>query len=144
MSIPKEILAIERPKSTRVKKSGNRYLVIKRTSKYVQGRSVPVELGTIGEIIDGKYVEIRKEPRKKKRPNIDIPSLFPLPVPSLPSMSVIASPFARSFVISLSAKKSALMMAPGSIIHALSISLNSLLRFVYSVCFCGFFSVYCR
>ena len=72
MSIPKEILAIERPKSTRVKKSGNRYLVIKRTSKYVQGRSVPVELGTIGEIIDGKYVEIRKEPRKKKRTNIDI------------------------------------------------------------------------
>ena len=37
-----------------------------------QGRSVPVELGTIGEIIDGKYVEIRKEPRKKKRTNIDI------------------------------------------------------------------------
>ena len=31
-------------------------------------------------------------------------------------------------------------MAPGSIIHALSISLNSLLRFVYSVRFCGFFT----
>ena len=72
MPIPKEILAIERPKSTRVKKSGDRYLVIKRTSKYVQGRSVPVDLGTIGEIIGGKYVEIRKEPRKKKKTEIDI------------------------------------------------------------------------
>ena len=70
MPIPSEILAVERPKSTRVKKSGERYLVIKRTSKYVNGRAVPVELGTIGEIIDGKYVEIRKEPRKKKQ--IDI------------------------------------------------------------------------
>lgn len=67
MPIPAEILAVERPKSTRVKKSGDRYLVIKRTSKYVNGRAVPVELGTIGEIIDGKYVEIRKEPRKKKQ-----------------------------------------------------------------------------
>ena len=65
MPIPHDILAVERPKSTRVKRSGDRYLVIKRTSKYVSGRSVPVDLGTIGEIIDGKYVEIRKEPRKK-------------------------------------------------------------------------------
>lgn len=72
MPIPKDILAVERPKSTRVKRSGDRYLVIKRTSKYVQGRSVPVELGTIGEIVDGKYVEIRKEPRKKKKTEIDI------------------------------------------------------------------------
>ena len=62
----KEILAIERPKSTRVKYSNGRYLVIKRTSKRVGSRTVPVELGTIGEIKDGKYVEIRKEPRKTK------------------------------------------------------------------------------
>lgn len=66
MAVPKEILAVERPVNTRVKQSGNRYLVIKRTSKRVNGKSIPVELGTIGEIIDGKYVEIRKEPRKKR------------------------------------------------------------------------------
>lgn len=33
MPIPKEILQVERPSSTRVKKFGDRYLVIKRTSK---------------------------------------------------------------------------------------------------------------
>lgn len=66
MPIPKEILAVERPKSTRVFYSLGRYLVIKRTSKRVNGRTIPVDLGTIGEIIDGKYVEIRKEPRKTK------------------------------------------------------------------------------
>ena len=65
MPVPKEILAVERPVNTRVKQSGSRYLVIKRTSKRVNGKPVPVDLGTIGEIIDGKYVEIRKEPRKK-------------------------------------------------------------------------------
>ena len=66
MPVPKEILAVERPVNTRVKQSGDRFLVIKRTSKRVNGKSIPVELGTIGEIIDGKYVEIRKEPRKKR------------------------------------------------------------------------------
>ena len=71
MAIPKEILAVERPKNTRVKQSGERYLVIKRTCKRVEGRNIPVELGTIGEIIDGRYVEIRKEPRKKRN-SVDI------------------------------------------------------------------------
>lgn len=66
MAIPREILDIERPKNTRVKQSGDRYLVIKRTCKRVDGRNLPVELGTIGEIIDGRYVEIRKEPRRKR------------------------------------------------------------------------------
>ena len=71
MPVPKEILAVERPVNTRVKKSGDRYLVIKRTSKRVNGKAIPVELGTIGEIIDGKYVEIRSEP-KRKNSYIDI------------------------------------------------------------------------
>ena len=66
MPIPQEILAVERPKNTRVKQSGSRYLVIKRTCKRVDGRNVPVELGTIGEIVDGKYVELRSTPRKKR------------------------------------------------------------------------------
>lgn len=76
MPVPKEILAIERPKSTRVKAFGNRYLVIKRTSKIKNGKPYPVELGTIGEIIDGKYVEIRKEPRKRMN-QVDIKSYGP-------------------------------------------------------------------
>lgn len=66
MPIPPEILAVERPKSTRVKKSGDRWLVIKRTCRREGKRNIPVDLGTIGEIIDGKYVEIRKTPRAKK------------------------------------------------------------------------------
>ena len=66
MPIPAEILAVERPKNTRVKKSGERYLVIKRTCKRVNGRNVPVELGTIGEIVHGKYVEKRAAPRTKE------------------------------------------------------------------------------
>jgi hypothetical protein len=65
MPIPVEILSVERPKNTRVKKSGEKYLVIKRTCKRVNGRNVPVELGTIGEIVNGKYIEKRKEPRSK-------------------------------------------------------------------------------
>jgi len=72
MAIPREILDVPRPSSTRVKKSGERYLVIKRTSKRVGKRVVPVELGTIGEIVNGKYIEIRKEPRKSMHPQIDI------------------------------------------------------------------------
>ena len=66
MPIPAEILAVERPKSTRVQYSFGRYLVIKRTSKRVNGKTKPVDLGTIGEIKDGKYIEIRKEPRRTK------------------------------------------------------------------------------
>lgn len=42
MAIPKEILDVKRPSSTRVKKSGDRYLVIKRTSKRVGERTVPI------------------------------------------------------------------------------------------------------
>ena len=71
MPIPKEILAVERPKSTVVKFRLGRYLVVKRTSKRVNGKAKPVDLGTIGEIIDGKYVEIRPVPKKQKK-QIDI------------------------------------------------------------------------
>ena len=72
MAIPQEILAVERPKSTRVKFCFGRYLVVKRTSKRVDGRVVPVELGTIGEIINGEYVQLREEPKKKKKKEVDI------------------------------------------------------------------------
>lgn len=65
MPIPQEILAVERPKNTKVKKSGDRYLVIKRTCKRINGKNIPVDLGTIGEIIDFKYVEIREKPMRK-------------------------------------------------------------------------------
>lgn len=64
MAIPKEILAIERPKNTRVKKSGNKYIVIKRTCVRRDGRNIPVELGKIGEIVDGKYFDTPKKEKK--------------------------------------------------------------------------------
>lgn len=71
MPIPAEILAVERPKGTVVKQSHGRYLVIKRTSKRVNGKPKPVDLGTVGEIINGAYVEIRKEPRRHRN-EVDI------------------------------------------------------------------------
>ena len=71
MPIPQEILDVKRPVNTRVKQSGERYLVIKRTCKRIDGRNIPVELGTIGEIINGEYVELRKEPRRKRN-TVDI------------------------------------------------------------------------
>ena len=60
MPIPKEILAVKRPKSTIVKatKKPGIYSVIKRTSRYIPGKKNPhpVELGVIGKIINGVYV----------------------------------------------------------------------------------------
>lgn len=64
MPIPKEILAIERPKNTRVKKSGNKYIVIKRTCVRKNGKNIPVELGKIGEIVEGKYYDTPKKEKK--------------------------------------------------------------------------------
>ena len=60
MAIPKEILEIERPSSTRVKEQNGKYMVIKRTSVLKNGKPVPVELGVIGHIIDGKYIPKQK------------------------------------------------------------------------------------
>ena len=57
MAIPEDILAVARPKSTIVRQRGNRYVVIKRTSKRINGKPVPVDLGTVGEIVNGEFVE---------------------------------------------------------------------------------------
>ena len=69
MPIPDHIKAVPRPSSTVVKLRGNRYVVIKRTSRRVGTRCVPVDLGLVGEIIDGKFVERKPMPRKK---NVDV------------------------------------------------------------------------
>ena len=69
MPIPNEILAVERPKNTRVKAGPKgTYYVIARTCIYKNGRNVPKELGVVGRILDGKYVP---NPVKKDE-NIDI------------------------------------------------------------------------
>jgi hypothetical protein len=65
MAIPQEILAVQRPSSTVVKQRGERYVVIKRTSKRVGKRVVPVDVGMVGEIVGGKFVEtVTKQPKK--------------------------------------------------------------------------------
>jgi len=65
MSIPNDILAVKRPSSTVVKQRGERYVVVKRTSKRIGKRVVPVDLGTVGEIVNGRFVEAPgKEPKK--------------------------------------------------------------------------------
>ena len=75
MAIPSEILNIERPKNTRVKAGPNgTYYVIARTCEYKDGRNVPKELGTIGKIIDGKYVP---NPKRKDE-SIDIKNYGPV------------------------------------------------------------------
>ena len=55
MVIPKEILDVERPKSTVVRYCFGKYNVIKRTCIRDGIRSIPVDLGKVGEIINGKY-----------------------------------------------------------------------------------------
>lgn len=66
MAIPKEILAVERPKNTLVKitRTPGVYSVVKRTSKRVEGKKnpQPVEIGVIGKIINGKYVPNPERP----------------------------------------------------------------------------------
>ena len=70
MAIPKDILAVERPSSTVVKQRGERFVVIKRTSKRKGNRIVPVDLGTVGEIINGAFVPLQVKKDSQKR--IDI------------------------------------------------------------------------
>lgn len=66
MPIPKEILAVERPKNTVVivyGKNKDRYAVRQRIGcKYDNGRHIPINGPTIGHIVDGKYIP--KEPEK--------------------------------------------------------------------------------
>lgn len=66
MAIPKEILSVNRPSSTVVKYRGGRYVVIKRTSRRKGKRVVPVDVGMVGEILDGRFVEGKPEVRKKR------------------------------------------------------------------------------
>lgn len=73
MAIPQNILQVQRPSSTRVKYQNGHYNVIKRTSKLVvssdgKKRHVPVEIGKIGEIIDGSYVPIDNQKKFKLVP----------------------------------------------------------------------------
>lgn len=65
MAIPKEILAVKRPSSTVVKLRGKRFVVIKRTSRRVGNRVLPVDLGTVGEIAGGRFIE-RVKPQPKR------------------------------------------------------------------------------
>lgn len=65
MPIPKEILAVERPKNTVViayGKNKDRFAVRQRVGcRNIDGRHLPVNGPTIGHIIDGRYVPIIKE-----------------------------------------------------------------------------------
>lgn len=72
MPVPEAILAVPRPSSTVVRKSGDKYLVIKRTSRRrpSDGRPVPVDLGTVGEIVRGRYVAKREAPLPKRQVDV--------------------------------------------------------------------------
>lgn len=65
MAVPKEILAVERPKSTRVKEQNGKYMVIKREYVTVNGIRKQIETGVIGHIENNKFI------RKINRINLD-------------------------------------------------------------------------
>ncbi len=71
MAIPKEIREVERPKGTVIKYASGYYYVVKRTSVYKEGRRVPKDLGIVGKIIDGKFVENKQNVLKNQK-EIDI------------------------------------------------------------------------
>nr|WP_307922500.1 hypothetical protein [Mycoplasmopsis bovis] len=54
MAIPVEIRQVERPKNTVVKNYFGKFKVVKRTSKYVNGKAIPKDLAIVGEIVDYK------------------------------------------------------------------------------------------
>nr|WP_277735197.1 transposase [Mycoplasmopsis bovis] len=56
MAIPVEIRQVERPKNTVVKNYFGKFKVVKRTSKYVNGKAIPKDLAIVGEIVDYKFV----------------------------------------------------------------------------------------
>ena len=64
MPIPKEILAVERPSNTVVQaygKNKDRYAVKQRIGcRRVGGRNIPVNGPTIGHIVDGAYVPMKR------------------------------------------------------------------------------------
>lgn len=78
MAIPKDILAVKRPSSTVVKQRGTRFVVIKRTSKRADGKIKAVDLGTVGEIIDGRFVE-REVSAPQRKKSIDVRTMAKLP-----------------------------------------------------------------
>ena len=69
MPIPADILAVERPKNTVViayGKDKSLYAVRQRVGcKNVGGRHLPVNVPTIGHIIDGAYVPVAEETPKR-------------------------------------------------------------------------------
>ncbi len=69
MATPKDILAVKRPKGTVVKTVGKHHYVYSRTSKYVNGRRVPVDKERVGKIIDYKFVPTKK---KVKNESVEI------------------------------------------------------------------------
>lgn len=72
MSVPKEILAVERPTNTVVYiTSAGNYGVKKRVGcRYMNGRNVPVNDPTVGHIIGGKYVPIAKKDTSSLAPTL--------------------------------------------------------------------------
>jgi hypothetical protein len=76
MPVPKEILAVERPKNTVVVmygKTKNLFAVRERVGcSYDHGRRIPINGKTVGHIIDGKYVSKDAVPTPVSQSQIDL------------------------------------------------------------------------
>ena len=56
MRIPQEIKDVPRPKNTVIRDYFGVYKVVKRTSKYINKKPIPIDIAILGEIKDLKYV----------------------------------------------------------------------------------------
>lgn len=76
MPVPKEILAVKRPKNTVVfpyGKNKDKFAVKERTGcKYDNGRRIPITGATIGHIINNEYVPIERAMHTDLMSNIEL------------------------------------------------------------------------
>ncbi len=61
MATPEEIRKVPRPKNTVIKTVGDHHYVVRRTCVYKDGRRLPVDLETIGKIVNFEFVPMKKK-----------------------------------------------------------------------------------
>ena len=73
MRIPQEIKDVPRPKNTVIRDYFGVYKVVKRTSKYINKKPIPIDIAILGEIKDLKYVPFEEPIPIKQKENTITP-----------------------------------------------------------------------
>lgn len=76
MATPEEIRKVPRPRGTVIKTVGEHHYVVKRTCIYKDKRRVPVDLETLGKIIDFQFVPTKKKVKNYKVETKDYGNVF--------------------------------------------------------------------